>query len=37
MSKCNNDSKSSPVGDVMVIQRQTQTIRAIEPRSGVER
>lgn len=37
MSKCDNESKSSPVGDVIVVQRQTQTIRAIEPRSGAER
>lgn len=37
MSKCNNQSQSEAIGDVIVIQRQTQTVRAIEPRSGVER
>lgn len=37
MSKCDNNSNNEPHGDVIVVQRQTQTVRAIEPRSGTER
>uniref|UniRef100_A0A1B6DK79 non-specific serine/threonine protein kinase n=1 Tax=Clastoptera arizonana TaxID=38151 RepID=A0A1B6DK79_9HEMI len=40
MSKCDNlttDTSTHPGGDVVLIQRQTQTVRAFEPRSGLER
>ncbi|KAF6199528.1 hypothetical protein GE061_007554 [Apolygus lucorum] len=41
MASCDNQTtqgqRATPVGDVILIQRQTQTVRAIEPRDGTER
>uniref|UniRef100_A0A0A9XT10 PRKR-like endoplasmic reticulum kinase n=1 Tax=Lygus hesperus TaxID=30085 RepID=A0A0A9XT10_LYGHE len=41
MSSCDNQTtqgqRAAPVGDVILVQRQTQTVRAIEPRDGTER
>lgn len=38
VNKCDNlTSPNEIVGDVILIQRQTQTVRAVEPRSGIER
>lgn len=37
MKGCGNDSRSSNVGDILVIQRLGQIVRAVEPRTGSER
>lgn len=40
MAQCNNitsNSFTSIEGNVLILQRQTQTVRASEPRSGIER
>jgi translation initiation factor 2-alpha kinase 3 len=39
MNRCDNltGAQQDFVGDVVLIQRLTQTVRAIEPRSGIER
>lgn len=36
-SKCTNEDNTDVVEDVLLIERTTQTIRAVEPRSGSER
>lgn len=40
MSQCNNITSNSFTnidGNILILQRQTQTVRASEPRSGIER
>jgi len=40
MAQCNNitsNSFTSVDGNILILQRQTQTVRASEPRSGIER
>lgn len=40
MAQCNNitsNSFASIDGNILILQRQTQTVRASKPRSGVER
>lgn len=37
MSRCDNLTDDNGGGDVVLVQRQTQTVRAVEPRSGIER
>lgn len=40
MAQCNNitsNSVTSIDGNILILQRQTQTVRASEPRSGIER
>lgn len=37
MKNCGNVSHSTDVGDVLVIQRRAQTVRAVEPRTGTEK
>lgn len=39
MNNCENmtDEEVDSVGDVVLIQRLTQTVRAVEPRTGAER
>ncbi|KAL0269936.1 UNVERIFIED_CONTAM: hypothetical protein PYX00_007511 [Menopon gallinae] len=37
MKGCENSSRANDVGDILVIQRLGQTVRAIEPRTGSER
>lgn len=39
MAQCNNitNSLTSIDGNILILQRQTQTVRASEPRSGIER
>lgn len=40
MAQCNNitsDSLTGIDGNILILQRQTQTVRASEPRSGIER
>lgn len=34
---CDNLTELEAEGDVVLVQRQTQTVRAVEPRTGVER
>lgn len=34
---CDNLTETEAAGDVMLVQRLTQTVRAVEPRTGVER
>ncbi|XP_014241196.1 eukaryotic translation initiation factor 2-alpha kinase [Cimex lectularius] len=37
MAKCDHPNGTNKPADVVLVQRQTQTVRAIEPKSGVER
>lgn len=38
MNRCDNITEDEKVpGDVVLVQRLTQTVRAVEPRSGIER
>lgn len=34
---CDNYTELDSTGDVVLVQRQTQTVRAVEPRTGIER
>lgn len=40
MAQCNNITSNSCTninGNILILQRQTQTVRASDPRSGIER
>ncbi|KAG8263576.1 Eukaryotic translation initiation factor 2-alpha kinase 3 [Homalodisca vitripennis] len=37
MGGCDNLTEAEVVGDVVLVQRQTQTVRAVEPRTGIEK